>query len=472
MDTCSSRQLPLRDTYIPCSEPINPYHGNYVSVNLSKPWILNLPVQADNLWDTQEHYWYVHSLLTNNSSFTSVPQWSDICRNFIMPTYCVRTWGNGSYWWNPNHYYDFSTRQLTPLSRSAKYPEAQIGDQMFLRATLLSLPSFYYTDNGGNILLQYSEYPYDGGNMYGDFYNNGEREYTIPSYGTDTPIPHEYKTVNNIMNSNLYTPFAQGMGRIGGFNLTLFVVEARVNTQTTPSLCVPASAFMTVSFKPLVPYSDLSGCWLRPPTNYSSYTNKEDWDGTYLPETSAGANPNNPATWAESGVVESVLPTIEANFPSSQKCFHVVLPVQLYTAIPCSSAYPFTFSLGDFQNGSVVGPLSYITQIGLNMVTVAVKLRGVFLDIEGEPCTAGQAESIQFEVVDPEEVVSLSHTYQNTMGVLNRPIMCTETGSLPILKSNVTLPVTTSLLFAPKCGPGMWTNLPEAQPLAGYNWGA
>lgn len=469
MDACRMKQIPLRDTYIPCTEPIHPYHGNYVSISLTKPWILNLPMEINNLWQLQKPYWHVNTTLTEDSSFVTVPQWSDICRNFIMPTYCVRTWGNTGYWWNPTHYDNLYTFPgYSPVTRTARYPEAQIGDLMYMHALLMSLPSTVYRANGNDVRLQYSQYDYNSGTVYGDFYNNNGREYSIPSY---TTIPSEYRSVNEIVNHTLHNTYTNGLGRIAGLNLTLFVVEAQIHLPTDPTLCPPNANYLSITLKPLVPYCDISGCYLYRPDNYdTNYMNQEDWDGTSLIETNNGADPNIPETWAETGIVESVLPPITAEFPSTQKCFYVFLPLQLYTATPCAPDFPFTFSLRDFERGSVHGPMSYVTRVGLNMVTVAVRLRGTFLNIEGEPCTAGEAESLQFEITHPENIFTLSHTYQTNRGGSNRPILCTETCSIPILKPGVALPVSTSLLFSPRCGPGMWTNLPRDQPQAGYQW--
>lgn len=465
MDACRMKHIPLRETYIPCTEPINPYHGNYVSISLTKPWILNLPRDIMNLWQLQRPYWYVDTTLVEGSVFHTVPQWSDICRNFILPTYCVRTWCNTSYWWNPTYYDNrYTFPGYSPLCRTAHYPEPQIGDLMYMHALLLSMSSTAYQTNGNSDLLRYSEYGYNDGTVYGDAYHNNGQEYSIPSYNT---VPNEYRSVNDINNRALYNTFANGLGRIAGLNLTLFVVEAKITLHLDPTVCPPKANVMSVTIRPLVPFSDLSGCYLYRLDNYDTYANEEDWDGKSLLETFNGANPNIPGTWAQTGIVESVLPQVTADFPLSQRCFYLMLPVQFYTATPCAPNYPFTFSLSDFAQGSVYGPMSYTTRVGLNMITVAVRLRGVFLDVQGEPCTAGDAESLQFEVIDPENTFTLSHTFQTNHGGANRPIMCTETGSIPIIRPPT---VSTSILLAPRCGPGMWTNLPQDQPLAGYEW--
>ena len=469
MDYCASRQTPLRDTYIPCTEPINPYHGNYVSINLTKPWILNLPKGLSNIWDTQDTYWAVNTQLTTGSAFNAVPQWSDICRNFIMPTYCVRTWSNGSYW---SHSDDGG---FYPQPRTARYPEPQIGDRMFIRAMIAGMTMIDMV--GGP---RYSVHAYNSGSPYGDFYrdaNNGFfQELNLPSYGVNTPVPNEYKWINDqITNLGNPNPFSNGgLARIGGFNLTLFVVEASVNQYTSPIQCVPTSAYLTVRFKPLMPFSDLSGCFLKPPSDYTNYRNQQDWNGLYLPETTSGSDPTNPSTWGRSSTVESLLPPIEANFPASQKCFHVMLPIQLFTAIPGGQFRTYLyFALNSFMSGSPEGP--YLSEesiyMGLDMVTVAVRLRGIFLDAEGEPCTAGEADSIHFEIVQPTSLFTLSHTYENNRGNSNRPILCNESASIPILKSTSSPQISSSLLFAPKCGPGMWTNLPQTQPPISPNFG-
>ena len=449
----TSRQLPLRDTYVSCSEPINPYHGNYVSVSLSKPWILNLPFVYNNLWDIQDPSWNVSGQLNASSTFVNFPQWSDICRNFIMPTYCVRTWGNGSYWWNPNHYYDFSTRQLIPLSRSATYPEAQMGDLMFMKALLMGMSSFPMPS-----APSYSEYGYNDGTENGDFYKfSSGSEFTIPLYGNNSGVPFEYLYVNNTFYNATNPLFQAGLGSVAGLNLTMFVIEPVVNLAITPFI---TPSYMSIYIRPLVPFSDLSGCFLKTPVNYSSYTEQYDWDGKFLLETTNGNNPNDPNTWGGSGIVESILPAIKADFAASTCSFTVVLPVQLYTAIPCAPYGTLTFSLGDVSGGSPKGTPQDISGafFGNNMVTVAVRVRGTFVDTNGCTATASTAEGIQFEVISPKNMFNISHSYHEKTCNNNRPIFCSE--SIPIPRSNP-LPYSSSILFSPKCGPGMWTNLPK-----------
>lgn len=466
MDTCNSKQAPLRDSYVSCTEPVNPYHGNYVSVNLTRPWALNIPPTFVNMWELQNAYWNVSGILSVGTDFTNVPQWSDLSRNFIMPTHCVRYWSNGSSWWNPT-YYDSS--DLLPVARAARYPEAQIGDQMYLRATLLGQAYFESFD----LAAQHSEYAYNDGTINGDFYKlvPGGLTMTNPLYGANSiPFPPEYYYLN--YNMNAFDSSGTGLARIGGFNLTCFVVEAVISN--LPVNCRSYdNASLSVTIKPLVPYADLSGCWLLPPTNYDTgYPEQEDWDGLYIIETLNGTNPNT--NWGYYRTKTSILPAITANFSPQARCFYVTLPVQLYTARN-SSFYDFTFTLSDFSNGAPLGPVIIYDPTpsfyGTNMVTVATKLRGVFLDANGDPTIASMADSIQFEIVDPRKVFNLSHTFEDKNGGLhNRPIFCTETGSIPVKKPGVNFSYSTSLLFSPRCGPGMWTNLPSPPDETPKNW--
>lgn len=468
MDTCNSKQTPLRDSYVSCTEPVNPYHGNYVSINLTKPWALNIPPTSDNLWDMQNAYWDVTGVLSLGTDFTNVPQWSDPSRNFLMPTHCVRYWSNGSYWWNPQYYEE--TGVLEPVARAARYPEAQIGDLMYLRATLLGQAYF----ESSELAAQHSVYDYNDGVVNADFYKkqSGGLSWTNPLYGSGIPFPPEYYYLN--YNMNVMDSSGSGLSRIGGFNLTCFVVDAVLSN--APVNCRSFdNASLSITIKPLVPYSDLSGCWLLPPTNYTTgYPNEEDWDGLYIIETMNGTDPNVSTNWGFYANKIPILPAITANFSAQAKCFYVTLPVQLYTARG-SSFQDFTFSLVDVSGGAPIGPVivydPYPSYYGTNMVTVATKLKGVFLDVNGEPTTVGNADSIQFEIVDPKKVFHLNHTFEDAKGGLsNRPIFCTETGSIPIKKPGVSFHYSTSLLFSPRCGPGIWTNLPAPPEEPPKNW--
>ena len=432
------KQTPLRDNYISCTEPVNPYHGDYVVISLSKPFCLNLPVNQSDLWSIQQPNWVSIGTTSPGSLSVKPPSWSDMSRNFIMPTHSVRTWSNGSYWWNPNHYISAFHTNLTPLTRTAKYPEPQVGGTMYMQALLHSLgymsglPYSYSTYN--------PSYAFSNPDSYKTL---SDIELTRPFW---TLPPSEYQYINRfILDDN-----SQGMLRISGLNLTLFQVT------TSPTMSIPCQSgnnnYLNITLKPLVPYSDLSGCFLNPPGNYEHYIIYQDWDGMYCLESSQGT----PYTSGNSGEQIPMLPAISTSVRHNATCFKVTLPVQLYTLAEVGSN--FTFSLADVSNGAPSYPTSQVP----NMAVVATRLKGIFWDADGEPTTAENAESVHFVIDEPHSPFSLSHTFQESLGNQNRPVFCTESNSIPLGTYSSYMG---SLLFAPKCGPGMWTDLSANQPL-------
>ena len=462
MDECTKKQIPLRDTYIACTEPVNPYHSNYVVVKLTKPYCLNIPATNTNLWDIQSPQWYNIGQVSPASENTYPPQWSDVSRQFLMPTHGVRTWSNGSYWWNPNYYNADYPPNLTPVSRSSKYPEALPGDTLFLRGIINGMGVL------GGLYAQYSEYSIEQ-TTFGDsyYYGNTYDRHSFPYWAS---LPSEYTHLNDWVTLSAAAPgddLNRGIPRVAGLNLTLFVVDAVVNSPP-PTFGPMSSNFMTLTIKPLVPWVDLSGCYLNPPGNYSTnplYSEQADWDGLYEVVSTNG----NPFYTAMGGDKTAVLPAIQSEISARTRCFYVTLPVQLYTLCtlhaPQSGSSGFTFSLTDVSAGGPSYDDANGDNIYANMEVVATKLKGTFLDINGDPCVAQDADSIQFEIVDPLKLFTLSHTYEENTGGKNRPIYCTESGALPIRRPDSgSWKYSTSILFAPKCGPGIWTNLPSTQP--------
>lgn len=331
------KQTPLRDNYVSCTEPVNPYHGNYVVVSLTKPYCLNLPSNVSSLWGIQSIGWDSIGLYSPGSLSAYPPQWKDLSRNFIMPTHCVRTWSNGSYWWNPSYYYD-NYYALQPTSRAVQYPEPQIGDLMYMHAIMLGMAVYQMSSDVSGLKYSYSQYNYTY--PTGDSYNREEGvEFSRPLYDIE---PSSYLFINDYLTSSFQT----SLSKIAGMNLTSYVVSFHHPQPSTCTVGPPClTGFLDILIKPLVPYSDLSGCWLNPPANYISYMG-QDWDGLYVLESKYGTQYHS----GSSGEQLPVLPALKKSVSASTKCFDVVLPVQLYTLYPVNSS--FTYSLHDVSNGA------------------------------------------------------------------------------------------------------------------------
>lgn len=411
MDT----QASLRDNYVSCTEPVDPYHGNYVIISLSKPYCLHLPLKANHL--TLTAGWESIGLYSSGSLSVYPAHWDDPSRNFIMPTHCVRTWSNASYWGNRH--------SLTPVARAAHYPEPQIGGTMYMYAYLLGMAI------GQTLPTSYSQldYTYATGDSY-----RAVSEQTRPCYAIQ---PSEYVFLNNDFVTYTNTPLV----RIGGLNLTSYVVSFVY--QKTIRMDAPCSSYLQVIIKPLVPYVDLSGCWLNPPANYLSYR-YQDWDGYYELESKYGTAYTN----GSAGEQLPLLPAIAKSINTDTRCFEVVLPVQLFTLSSVDSA--FTFTLQDISHGT---PPS-----GPNMEVVATRVRGTFWDSSASPTNAMNATQVHFEILEPTSVFHLSHAFADNLGNVNRPFYCTESDSLP---TDPPTSAITCLLLSPRCGPGVWTNMPQ-----------
>lgn len=539
MDDCVKKQIPLRDTYISATEPTNPYHGNYVVINLTEPYTLLLESSYTNLWQQQNSIWSVTTQTNSPPGATSsyaiqAPQWSDISRSFIMNTHTPRVWSNNSYWWSPGYYSTNGTTSTKNISRSARYPESQLGDTMYLRALLDGLgnlgtnftygprySTLFYGNNTGITYNAGATSPFGDPHWYyraSDTYASTDlsNSYTFPNFGGSAAyinigtLAPEDVALNNYINYPGGSP-VYGLNHVAGFNQTLFVVDAFVSSITPFKKCVlNTQSFLTINIRPLVPYSDLFSGFLYPPQDYYSYTKINggypDWNGNYDIESIGGTNIAGITLPYFPFQQISVLPQITANISPKAKCFFVTLPVQLYTLAqvgynsPFDSVYAgvtiaartdisgglnsFTFTLNDVNSGcpvyySVNNNAAGITYGNYaNMSVAAITLKGTFKDVQDDPCAAVDADSIQFSIFSPTSpsLFSLSHTYEENTGGKNRPIYCTETGSIPIRKESslLDLPYQTSLLFSPKCGPGIWSNLPSqvAQPggSAGIGW--
>lgn len=406
---------PLRDTYISCSEPIYPYHGNYVVVNLSRPHCLNIPNTVSSLWDVQVQGWQ------NVAS----PSWADPSRNFIMPTHCIRPWSNGNYWWNPAMY---TTRTLQPITRTAAYGEPQLGSSMYMLSLLLGMTN--YT----GVSYQYSQYD-NPTNYFGDSYRYNNVENSRPFY---SPVPLIYQHIND----SFVQPLTNALHHIAGFNLTIFDVEF-TTLETIINPCHSLGRTMELMIKTIVPRVDLSGCWLEPPSDYNAI-NSNDWNGLYPLETTNGTPYSN----GSPGEQLTVLSAISTELDHCTQYFEVIVPVQLFTLQTVGS--DFTFTLQDISNGTPT--------YGPNMEIVATRLRGIFWDAVGEPTTANHATYVHFEIIHPKGLLSIAHCFHDTHPI-NRPLFCSETNALPLKRPH---DVSTCLVISPRCGPGMWTNLPQS----------
>jgi hypothetical protein len=170
-----------------------------------------------------------------------------------------------------------------------------------------------------------------------------------------------------------------------------------------------------------------------------------DWDG------------QDATDWYLNGSIPP-LSAIEYQVNAKQVCFYVVLPVQLYTLKPVGDG--FNFTTDDVQT-------PYEEP---NMEVVAVKLKGSFVDEAGLTGVMAQdACGVTFQIISPvRSPFNLTHTYQENIAIKNRPIYCMDVGDgesgivqpfIPVVPPG--LPFNSSLLFTPKCGVGIWTNLLE-----------
>jgi hypothetical protein len=272
-----------------------------------------------------------------------------------------------------------------------------------------------------------------------------------------------------------------GLPYVGGLNLTLFNITA-IKTASAAAAdagapvggcpphpqCIPPSIVaasrvatrfgraintaLTITIWPLVSGTDAN---TPVPPLFPDYTGKlDDLQNFTFPQQQDGVRP---------------LPTIEYKVNARQKCFYVVLPVQLFTLQ--SVGQNFTFTQNDLLNPPQGTPYN---QQDPNMEVLAVKLKGTFVDETGtQNVPAALAAGIQFKIVSPAKnsPVSLTLTYQENKARSNRPIYCFEgidggyaedalDAYIPIFDPDcaVDLPFNPSLLFTPRCSPGIYSN--------------
>lgn len=433
-NSCPSQQTSLRDTYISATEPVYPFYTNFVIIDLvnagSDGHVLNLG-DAPTIGDANGTIWKTPD---GQQPWTSTTP-------FYQNTHAVRVWSNTGFWYNdPSHY---ATNPFVPHSRSRRVPEAQYGDALFMHALLNGMG---YLDYDGPGLTVPAQLPQD------------------PGFPTD--LLTQYNNLNCFADS---TPPRTGIPFVGGLNLTLFNITARRIVPPTPPPCppnpnvpckvpscianlavtkiapvrisTPITPALIITIWPLVSGTNSNN--LPPPENQYP-----DWDGFY---------PLGDFTF---GSVEP-LPTIQYEVNPKQKCFYVTLPVQLFTLTSVGTNTGLTFTSRDLKPDAKP-----------NVEVLAVKLKGTFVDETGvASVTAANAAGIRFEIVSPSRSpFNLTLSYQENHAVRNRPIYCFEAIDgyedeavepfIPIFDANCEpLPFNPSLLFTPKCGPGIWTNL-------------
>lgn len=454
--TCKSRQAPLRDTYISATEPVAPFDGNYVIINLDNCNLdghtlnLNLHADVESANDANGKYWNI------------VPETEHWRGTYYQNTHCIRTWSNTSYFYtnkptDPSGNCDVAVHSRRYKAHKYKTPEAQLGDAMFMHAVLNGMGSLSLdADNQVPWPLPLTP-PNPASNL------------------TELVRSNYYPYLNSQIDASGNTP---GLAFIGGLNLSLFNIVARKTSSTVVSAVAPAveptipycifsksaviqrqlearrslNYALTITIWPLI-----SGAQSRNPLPAAAY---KDWDGK------ADTYP----FFIQDPSLNSVkpLPAIKAYVNGRQKCFYVWLPVQLYTLNHVGGTNPaLTFSKYDITQDA--------SDNFVNMESIALKLKGTFKDETGaNTVIARDAKGIVFEIVSPNPSnFTLTHTYQENTASSNRPIYCFEKFDqyepsaqepyIPIFDSDVSedVPCNPSLLFTPTCGPGIWSNLVE-----------
>jgi hypothetical protein len=408
-DNCLSKNISLRDTYISATEPVYPYLSNFAVINFKSPFCVNKELTI-NKYNTLANY-------TPNA-------WYD-GSGYVVNTHCVRTWSNCSVWPDPSGAYavDISSSVIRPYGRTRRTREAQLGDSMYKRAIL----------NGMGDGSGYGAYP------------------ILSNLSTHTPYSPLAWDISSNTNTGVGSSFVR---YVAGFNMSLYVVDA-VSMKNVNLACVGSSnqEVMEVSFYPLLNWQD--------PTNTTApYTYGHDWNpfdttsGYFWDFGTNAAGKTYP------------LPAVTISVMNKQRCFHMWLPVLIYPVRGVSSSMDFTVK---DATTNVQAKAANTGSTFVSFETILCKFKGSFLDQNGDPVSAANAESIQFEIVNPPNLFNLSHTYEAKLSLggaryaaysTNRPIFCTETGSIPIRAyTDTTNPYYTSLLISPRCGAGMWTNV-------------
>lgn len=473
---CPSQNTPLRDTYISATEPVWPFHSNFVLINLltcaeTTPAPNNIPGDVLNLQGKSTlgaANTYRGIQIWKSPSFGQEWNWNSK-QTFYQNTHGVRTWSNTGFWYNPPHYCT-DNATFVPHSRSRKCPEAQYGDALFLHALL----------NG----MGYLEY--QGSTDYDTIV---PAQLTSTTSGSVNNLRNQYKKFNDLADPASINPFAlHGLPNVAGLNLTLFNIRA-VKT-AAPGAAAPAPAATagvgSCDIPPCIPQCIVSsaGRAARFATRFGTPTQPaliitiwplisgtsantpqiNDWDGVTEGEFAnfVFANPDT------AGI--QPLPTIQYRVHPRQKCFYVTLPVQLYTLTSVGPTAPnITFTKQDILYNTEP------TAAKPTIEVLAVKLKGTFTDITGlHNVTAAFAAGIKFEIVSPSRTqrcpVQLTLSYQENTAKTNRPIYCFEgveggypdeaiVPIIPVFDSTCTsVPFNPSLLFTPKCAPGIWTN--------------
>lgn len=479
--------IPLRDTYIPATEPVPPFKSNTVIISVENVVCDPEYISGGLLWETGSSPAYTNLWTPNQQNAWTQETvdggngWDTEGALFYVNTHGVRTFSNGKL------FPDLCTKSLVPYSRSSNFPEAQIGDKLFIHALLNGMGQTNIFDT--EPVIQFTNDTICGGNLI------------------------------QTINTSLTDPATTGLTSIYGFNLSAFRVQAffsrYVGTPPQPPPDFPCPSFpypwctmgypptptpptpptppcptlpwITIQIFPLISGSygqnfegSVNCAQARP------YVSFPDWDGSAVGDTS-------PLYYVgDDGTIFIPLPSITRKLPLKQKtsrrkkfCFYVWLPVQLYNLLPISGGLSalntFLFTSNDLVTYSAPERDVYAP----NTAVLGVKLRGTLLDSQDVPWTPESGEenpsAISFEIVDTasagntkaSDLFYLKHTYQDTYTGQNRPFYCTESNSIPIFTKIIngvncstvicdpfaTAPFSTSLLFAPKCGPGIWSNL-------------
>lgn len=403
-DNCLSKNIPLRDTYISATEPVYPFLSNFAIINFRSPYCLNKD-SIISKYNTLANY--------------TPTSWAD-GSGYVVNTHCVRTWSNCSVWPDPSGAYgvDISSSVIRPYGRTRRTREAQLGDSMYKRAILNGMGD---------------------GSGWG-FYPTGT---SMKAHTPYSPLNFDVSGNTNA-NGGSYTRF------VSGFNMSLYVVDA-VSMKNVNLACVGSSnqEVLEVSFYPLLNFEGdnkaIYGCDWNPFDTTSGYNWKFGQDAI----TNSTSYP---------------LPAVTISVMNKQRCFHMWLPVLIYPIRAVNRYNNFTF---DDTSGAYIKRATDNALVTFE--TVLCKFKGTFLDHNGDPVSAANAESIQFEIVNPPNLFNLSHTYEAKVSLgaaryaaysTNRPIFCTETGSIPIRAyTDTTNPYYTSLLISPRCGAGTYTNV-------------
>jgi len=118
MSSAARPQIPLRDSYIPATEPVYPWLSDLVLIQLNSSYCLNMGG---------------YDITSYNPAASYLPDAWDASTNYFVNTHCVREWSNLSLW-------DQTSTAITgpyaPYARTKRTPVPALNDSMYLRAIL------------------------------------------------------------------------------------------------------------------------------------------------------------------------------------------------------------------------------------------------------------------------------------------------------------------------------------------------